>query len=266
MLCRGTTVSDAAHRWVEGFNRFPQDMISKLMLVDIDSWREVTAPRLGDFVYLSDIPTEDKNGNEYEGSDQEGEVVEVLERGDVVVELNDGTEVAVEDGYFEVQRYYSLPMWGTMWQFGDSADDFWLEELGGVQAMSDCGFRIYESDEWGYFFGIDGCGYDFYESHWIPLYKKRGLKLHDPATELTEEEVVGFLNEFIEDEKLIKRLLDLEKGNSINVGGPYEYFFNLEQAQKLDKVGWFAVDFRPETIQEIDSKNDNYYYTISRAV
>ena len=40
------------------------------------------------------------------------------------------------------------------------------------------GFRIYESEEFGYFFGIDGAGYNFYDSHWIPLYDARGLKWH----------------------------------------------------------------------------------------
>ena len=72
-----------------------------------------------------------------------------------------------------------LPMWGTMWSFGDSADDWWLEEKDGIKVMSECGFRIYEHEEYGYFFGIDGAGYDFYEAHWIPLYKARGLKWHD---------------------------------------------------------------------------------------
>lgn len=187
MLDKGMTVSDAVHRWTQEFNRFPRDMISKLMSIDYEGWREVTPPSQGDSVYLFSIPTEDKDGNEYEGSCMEGEIAEVLEIGNAVVELHDGTEVVVKDGYFEVQRYDELPMWGTMWQFGDSADDYWLKEMGGIQMMSDCGFRIYESDEWGYFFGIDGCGYDFYEAHWIPLYKKRGLQWHDPATELTEE-------------------------------------------------------------------------------
>ena len=45
--------------------------------------------------------------------------------------------------------------------------------------MSECGFRIYYSEKYGYFFGIDGAGYDFYEAHWIPLYKARGLKWHE---------------------------------------------------------------------------------------
>ena len=52
--------------------------------------------------------------------------------------------------------------------------------------MSECGFRIFESEEFGYFFGIDGAGYDFYEQHWLPLYKARGLKWHDPKTDKKE--------------------------------------------------------------------------------
>lgn len=74
-------------------------------------------------------------------------------------------------------------MWGTMWSFGDSCDDHWLEDMGGVRIMSECGFRVYLSDDYGYFFGIDGAGYSFYTEHWVPLYRARGLQWHDPATE-----------------------------------------------------------------------------------
>ena len=79
----------------------------------------------------------------------------------------------------EDRFYDALPMWGTMWSFGDSIDDSWLEEDNNLQLMSECGFRIYRHCEHGYFFGIDGAGYDFFESHWIPLYKARGLMWHD---------------------------------------------------------------------------------------
>lgn len=74
-----------------------------------------------------------------------------------------------------------FPMWGTMWAFDDSADQEWAngEYLGPhLKEMADCGFRIYESEDWGLVFGIDGAGYDFYESHWILLYKERGLQWH----------------------------------------------------------------------------------------
>ena len=118
-----------------------------------------------------------------------GGIENFLAEADVyLINLDDGNTVEVGESDFELEEDSYLPMWGTMWQFGDSADDYWLEEMGGIQVMSECGFRIYESDEWGYFFGIDGAGYDFYEAHWIPLYRKRGLQWHDPETEKKEED------------------------------------------------------------------------------
>lgn len=79
-----------------------------------------------------------------------------------------------------------LPMWGTMWSFGNSADDYWLEEKDGLELMAECGFRIYEQEDFGYLFGIDRAGYSFMDQHWIPLYKARGLHWHrekEPAPE-----------------------------------------------------------------------------------
>ena len=70
-----------------------------------------------------------------------------------------------------------LPTWGTMWSFGDSEDDYWLEE-DGLELMAECGFRIYEQEDFGYLFGLDGGGYSFMDEHWIPLYKARGLQWH----------------------------------------------------------------------------------------
>ena len=52
--------------------------------------------------------------------------------------------------------------------------------------LSECGFRVYESEEFGLFFGIDAAGFDFYEAYWIPLYRARGLQWHDPDTEKKE--------------------------------------------------------------------------------
>lgn len=72
-------------------------------------------------------------------------------------------------------------MWGTMFAFNEDIDNEWLrgEYLGpGLQLMADCGFRIYEQEDYEYIFGIDGAGYDFYTDHWCPLYLARGLKWH----------------------------------------------------------------------------------------
>jgi hypothetical protein len=98
-----------------------------------------------------------------------GIVVKLYRAGDEVVEITPPTTVEHDE---------LLPMWGTMWSFDNSADNAWLDDKKNLRAMADCGFRIYQQEDYGYIFGIDGAGYDFYEAHWIPLYKARGLKWH----------------------------------------------------------------------------------------
>lgn len=165
-----STINEATHEWVNGFNAIPTGIIDKLMRFESDDWHEVTTKSVGDRVYCY-------------GYCEYGEIEaydDVAEEYTVVLD-NDET-VRVDESQLEIDGD-TLPMWSTMWSFGDSADDYWLEEMGGIQLMSECGFRVYESDEFGYFFGIDGAGYNFYEAHWIPLYKARGLHWH------TESEV-----------------------------------------------------------------------------
>lgn len=176
MRREGMTRLDAAHEWVREFNAFPYGMIDKLMSNDPDEWSEITKPSIGDRVYVYDVP---------EGYGHYGSIHNYdMESGLYFIEPDKGEEMlTVETDDFEVDRDGRLPMWGTLWQFGDSADDYWLEEMDGIQVMSDCGFRIYEHEEFGYFFGIDGAGFDFYEAFWEPLYKARGLQWHDPAAE-----------------------------------------------------------------------------------
>ena len=174
MRRQGMTINDATHEWVREFNAIPQGMIVELMKHDIDSWNEVTKKAIGDRVYCYDY-------NEYgeiESYDVETEIYTVT--------LDDDKSVNVAEEDMELEYYDGLPMWGTMWSFGDSADDWWLSDGNGIRIMSQCGFRIYEHEEFGYFFGIDGAGYDFYEAHWIPLYKARGLKWHDESAEKEE--------------------------------------------------------------------------------
>lgn len=167
---------DAVHMWVDEFNAIPYAVVKKLVKLDIDSIHEITPPSKHDRIYITDGEHQGEEGEILRGSNDDDEVY--------VVEL-DGSreEVEISQDDFEVQHDGFLPMWGTMWTFGDSCDDWWLEEKSGLQAMADCGFRIYESDDFGYIFGIDGAGYDFYEAHWMPLYRARGLQWHDVATD-----------------------------------------------------------------------------------
>ena len=162
MIRKGMTIREAAEAWVTTFNAIQQGMIERLMLHDYDDWHEVTVPIAGDQVYVYELP-ENIETLEYEGEiisfDKESKLYCIM--------LYDGTQISIAEDCFEVKYDASLPMWGTMWSFRDGCDDWWLEKGDGIQIMSECGFRVYESDEFGYFFGIDGCGYDFYESHWI---------------------------------------------------------------------------------------------------
>lgn len=198
----GLTIKDATERWVHEMNAIPTGMIEKMMEADIDDWREVTLPSVGDQVYA----------NSY-GS---GEVAEVISTEDGVVLVVDldvprSEQVEIPADEVEVECLELLPMWGTMWSFGDSTDDWWLEDGNGIEIMSKCGFRIYESDEFGYFFGIDGAGYSFYDAHWIPLYKARGLQWHDPVAEREYQ----MLSEGYKKEKLGANTYWVDKNNNV---------------------------------------------------
>jgi len=73
---------------------------------------------------------------------------------------------------------YAWPAgWGWLWMPTESLDGDWIRENAG--AVAKLGFLVYDSDETGILLGIDGGGYNFYDAHWIPLYKARGLKWHE---------------------------------------------------------------------------------------
>lgn len=159
-------IRSATEALVHGFDAIRTDMIEKLMATDPDDWSEVTMPSCGDRVYVFD-------------KDEEGEIREIDVDGDYLIKMDDGFTICRSADAFDVDRYDAMPMWGTMWSFDDPCDIHWMEEEDGVRVMSELGFRVYYHEEWGYFFGIDGAGFDFYEAYWIPLYKKRGLHWHD---------------------------------------------------------------------------------------
>jgi RNA polymerase subunit RPABC4/transcription elongation factor Spt4 len=109
------------------------------------------------------------DGTEFtaEGSDEEG---------------GEDVKTCMSCGSTDFSNTYGFPMWGTMWTFGENIDAEWVRDHGGLEAMQECGFWVYDDEDLGILFGINGGGYDFYEGHWVPLYKKRGLKWHDAET------------------------------------------------------------------------------------
>lgn len=166
---RKITIRDAAYKWVNGFNAIPQALIVKAYGGDnIDELIEITPIAEGDRAW----------SNKYQ---EECEVISINREEETAIIEVDGEEKETDLSDISPEREDLLPMWGTMWTFGENIDEEWA--LNNLGVIADCGFRIYESEELGVYFGIDGAGYDFYESHWIPLYKARGLKWHDVETE-----------------------------------------------------------------------------------
>ena len=164
------TIKEAAQAWVREFNAIPSGVVEKLMQYsDYCDFNEITPIAEGDnvYIYCGEYSGERGTIEAYDGETRM-----------YVVNLDNGEQEQFDESEFEVERDGGLPMWGTMWTFRDSCDEYWIEEKDGLSALATCGFRVYESEDWGYVFGIDGAGYDFYEEHWIPLYKSRGLKWH----------------------------------------------------------------------------------------
>ena len=98
-----------------------------------------------------------------------GIVEKLLEHGEELEEITPFTVIGTKS---------RLPIWGTLFSFDHPGDNQWLENEDNLLTMANLGFRIFKQEDYGYIFGIDGAGYDFYEAHWIPLYKARGLRWH----------------------------------------------------------------------------------------
>lgn len=165
-------IKEATELWVSrDMTRIPLSVIEKLNKIsDYNDIVEITPIAKYSRVWSEEYRTE-------------GEVIGITEDDNgnltATVELDNGEQrdMAIED----LSALYEdgLPMWGTMWTFDDPCDCDWLADEDNLRKMAECGFRIYESEDYGYIFGIDGCGYSFFDEHWIPLYKARRLRWHD---------------------------------------------------------------------------------------
>lgn len=175
------TKREATEQWIEqGMSRIPLSVIEKLCVTD--EVREITAPSVGDTVGL------------YNGGYGEILAIKENEYGEKLFDVerdDDGRVVHVSESEFELSRDSYLPAWGTLWTFDDSADTCWVEQQEGVEALSRCGFRVYDVEDYGRVFGIDGYGYDFIEAHFMPLYDERGLQWHDRSMGSASEKLTA---------------------------------------------------------------------------
>ena len=72
-------------------------------------------------------------------------------------------------------------MWSTLFEAKDNTIKDWILE-NSDKIIKEAGFTIIDLSrenegeyETGVFLGVNGAGYDFYEAHWIPLYKIFGV-------------------------------------------------------------------------------------------
>lgn len=165
------TIKDAAELYVNReLTAIPQAVVEKLIqFSDYTDFTEITPVGKYSRVW----------SNEYQSA---GEVTEITEDEDgnevIKVELDNGEIIGTYRDDLSREDDDGLPMWSTMWAFGSFEQDKCEDEDFLIQ-LANIGFRIYESEDYGYVIGIDGAGYDFYEEHWIPLYKLLGLHWHD---------------------------------------------------------------------------------------
>lgn len=173
------TLKEAVELWVNrDMTAIPLSVVEKLIKIsEYNDILEITPVSAGCRAWSNDYQDVCKVISTFEKETEDGEfetfaLVDFDE--DVVDDDSKEIELPIEDLSREEQE--CLPMWGVMWAFNDSCDQNWVED--NLNTMAACGFRIYESEDFGYIFGIDGAGYDFYSEHWIPLYKARGLQWH----------------------------------------------------------------------------------------
>ncbi len=64
------------------------------------------------------------------------------------------------------------PAWNTLRMLDDKPF------FASIMEFNECGISVYEDSRGFWYLGIGGCGYDFYEAHWMRLYRMRGIHWH----------------------------------------------------------------------------------------
>ena len=77
---------------------------------------------------------------------------------------------------------------GWMFHPEHSSDEEWIRD--NIDEVEECGFIVYDAEETGILLGIDAGGYCFYDEHWTPLYKIRGLQWHEEETAAAKSQAV----------------------------------------------------------------------------
>lgn len=98
---------------------------------------------------------------------EEGTIVEIKEE-TVMVEVDGEEEEWDIDLIDGIDRFSGLPMWNILWRANNLFSYRFI--LDNLEAVAEAGFEIYQTED-DIYIGINGAGYDFYEAHWLPLYR-----------------------------------------------------------------------------------------------
>jgi len=93
----------------------------------------------------------------------------------------DMNENEIDEAKNELMDRQREVMWSTLFEAKDNTIKDWILE-NYEKIINEAGFTIIDLSrenegeyETGIFLGVNGAGYDFYEAHWLPLYKIFGV-------------------------------------------------------------------------------------------
>lgn len=165
---RFKTEMEACREWVDTFNNIPGSPLERAYGPEGDALKLLAGgSRKSDCCGIvseetADDPRHPATGNE-----------------DVAERVYKCSECDKPCGWSWGGAEYAWPAgWGTLFNPKDSSDEDWMNR-NAEQIADKCGLLVYECDEVGILLGVDGGGYDFYEQHWLPLYRLRGLEWHE---------------------------------------------------------------------------------------
>lgn len=152
-------------------------VIAALMLAQPEDWEEVTTPAIGDHVVI------------YEGDEEiEGDVHQLAydtknKKTSYGIDIGEEEDLWVDSksDVFDVVFGEVLPNCNNMFSgrmiSGDLISDEWYED-GGIEILSKIGFRVFKSEQFGYFFGLADCenDADILEECFDMLYDELGLQ------------------------------------------------------------------------------------------
>ena len=91
------------------------------------------------------------------------------------------TENEIDEAKNELMDQQREIMWSTLFEAKDNTIKDWILE-NSDKIIKEAGFTIIDLSrenegeyETGVFLGVNGMGYDFFDAHWIPLYKILGV-------------------------------------------------------------------------------------------